>query len=527
MELKIAGKQIETPLKPVGAAGEPIELVFLIPRYDGGKDLSAGTVYLMTTQDGATRTHYMNKTVEGNTIRAVWNGSFSSAGTVSIAVKITDMTAELWKSLSTTLTVSEAPAPVMMRAFSMLRTVNPDTEEPITVSERKIIVPDELRNIAVQNDENSETVKIVVPRYFDGHDLDQYTTILKTISSGGRADLTLEKLYSDDTEITFSWTLAPPQTSYSGELKLQIRFVGTGFKWETEEATVRIVESGDAEPVIPSTPSIVDGLIEQVNQYTEEAKGYADDAESAAERAEAAGLNPPKISENETWLIYDVSVGDYVDTGVLAKGSRGDPGSTITGIERTAGNGAPGTIDTYTVTLSDASTYNFQVYNGKDGAGAGDMNSLVYDPQGKATDIFKYVDDKLAGADSNVTADEVTFSDGETFQQKYDSGELTGPSGVTPAFSIGTVETLSSEESATATVTGTTDAPVLNLGIPKGKDGSDATVTVDSEVSSTSENPVQNKAVKAYVDGKIAYGTDDLTAGTSALETGKLYFVYE
>lgn len=36
---------------------------------------------------------------------------------------------------------------------------------------------------------------------------------------------------------------------------------------------------------------------------------------------------------------------------------------------------------------------------------------------------------------------------------------------------------------------------------------------------------------KAEVDTKFApkytYGTDDLTAGTSKLETGKLYFVYE
>lgn len=30
-----------------------------------------------------------------------------------------------------------------------------------------------------------------------------------------------------------------------------------------------------------------------------------------------------------------------------------------------------------------------------------------------------------------------------------------------------------------------------------------------------------------YADGKIAYSTSDLTAGTSALTTGKLYVVYE
>lgn len=110
-------------------------------------------------------------------------------------------------------------------------------------------------------------------------------------------------------------------------------------------------------------------------------------------------------------------------------GEDGADGSSIQSIVRTAGNGAPGTTDTYTVALTDGSKTTFHVYNGKDGEGAGDMTARVYDPTGKAQDIFKYVDDKLKDIDVDVTADEVTFADGETFQQKYDSGELTGPIG--------------------------------------------------------------------------------------------------
>ena len=66
---------------------------------------------------------------------------------------------------------------------------------------------------------------------------------------------------------------------------------------------------------------------------------------------------------------------------------------------------------------------------GPAGSGTGDMTAAVYDPQGKAQDIFKYVDDKTKDIDVDVTADEVTFADGQTFQQKYDSGDLTGPQG--------------------------------------------------------------------------------------------------
>lgn len=77
-------------------------------------------------------------------------------------------------------------------------------------------------------------------------------------------------------------------------------------------------------------------------------------------------------------------------------GATGTPGSSIESIIRTSGTGAPGTTDTYTITLTDGSTSEFFVYNGKDGTGAGDMSAGIYDPQGKAQDIFKYVDDKCA-----------------------------------------------------------------------------------------------------------------------------------
>lgn len=74
----------------------------------------------------------------------------------------------------------------------------------------------------------------------------------------------------------------------------------------------------------------------------------------------------------------------------------GKPGVGIKSIERTGGDGTPGMDDTYTITLTDGSTTEFYVYNGKDGMGSGDMDASVYDPQGKNTDVFKYVDDALA-----------------------------------------------------------------------------------------------------------------------------------
>ena len=74
------------------------------------------------------------------------------------------------------------------------------------------------------------------------------------------------------------------------------------------------------------------------------------------------------------------------------QGPKGNPGSSIQKIERTAGTGAAGTVDTYTVTLTDGTTTDFQVRNGADGQGAGDMRLAVYDPRGLARDVFAYAD---------------------------------------------------------------------------------------------------------------------------------------
>ena len=48
-------------------------------------------------------------------------------------------------------------------------------------------------------------------------------------------------------------------------------------------------------------------------------------------------------------------------------------GATITNVAKTAGNSAPWTTDTYTISLSDGQDFNFFVYHGRDGRGSGDV----------------------------------------------------------------------------------------------------------------------------------------------------------
>ena len=83
----------------------------------------------------------------------------------------------------------------------------------------------------------------------------------------------------------------------------------------------------------------------------------------------------------------------------------------------------------------------------------------------------------------------------------------TGEAGKAATIAISTVTTGEAGTGVSVTNSGTTSAAVFNFVIPKGKDGG---VTVDSALSSTSTNPVQNKVINTALNKK---------ANTSSLAT--------
>lgn len=83
---------------------------------------------------------------------------------------------------------------------------------------------------------------------------------------------------------------------------------------------------------------------------------------------------------------------------------------------------------------------------------------------------------------------------------------LQGPAGSAATITIGSVTTSAPGTSAQVTNRGTSSAAVLDFVLPKGKDGADGGVTVDDALSSTSTNPVQNKAIYNALLDKV--GTD-------------------
>ena len=75
-----------------------------------------------------------------------------------------------------------------------------------------------------------------------------------------------------------------------------------------------------------------------------------------------------------------------------------------------------------------------------------------------------------------------------------------GDTGTAASIKIGSVTTGAAGSNASVTNSGTASNVVLDFILPRGKDGADGGIVVDTELSDTSTNPVQNKVVKMNMD---------------------------
>lgn len=156
-----------------------------------------------------------------------------------------------------------------------------------------------------------------------------------------------------------------------------------------------------AETAADAAESASSGVSAYVDQAQQSASSAAEsataseDAKNAAESAKYA-IENLEVSSETLETGQDATVEKSIVDGIVhflfglprgERGERGEKGSSIDKIERTSGNGAPGTTDTYTITTSDQQQYTFTVYNGADGLGSGDMRASVYDPYGNQKPI--------------------------------------------------------------------------------------------------------------------------------------------
>lgn len=240
-------------------------------------------------------------------------------------------------------------------------------------------------------------------------------------------------------------------------------------------------------------------------------------------------------------------------------------GRGISTIERTSGDGSAGSLDTYTITYTDNTTSTFSVRNGIDGqifnvkgvvantsalpaASAANSGNAYF--VGTATPYLLYACVLSGGAytwlnlgsisgvkgDKGDTGTSITsltgnavnkgqgkrafvldvgLSNGTSKTFEYDIVDGTngtnGTNGTDGADGRGIVSIARTAGTGAAGTTDTytityTDKTTSTFSVYNGQDGTGTAVTVDSELSDTSTNPVQNKVIKAALDNVQASG---------------------
>ena len=214
---------------------------------------------------------------------------------------------------------------------------------------------------------------------------------------------------------TVTAAITEQMTAVAGDVRCEIvlkdstKTIGTGnFVLEVERAALG-EDTDISETVIPD---IIDA-----------AERNAERAEAAAAIAEAADLHPPYIGENDNWYVFDVSSEQYVDSGVDARGDDGEDGTSIANITKT---GTSGLVDTYTVTLTDGTTYTFTVTNGQNGTDGQDGQDGADGEDGVGiADIEKT---STVGLVDTYT---ITLTDGTTYTFTVTNGQNAIPGGGT------------------------------------------------------------------------------------------------
>ena len=112
----------------------------------------------------------------------------------------------------------------------------------------------------------------------------------------------------------------------------------------------------------------------------------------------------------------------------------------------------------------------------------------------------------------------ITFDDGSTTTYTVTNGAKgdKGDTGATPNLTIGTVETLEPTEDATATITGTAENPVLNLGIPQGRTGE---VTYE-DLESILPRDTASGTIASFPDGQSVIPMHSLKVSLEPIQSG-------
>ena len=294
------------------------------------------------------------------------------------------------------------------------------SETPVCIIDpetRTITVPPEYQLLGVENDKQVERIPFRCPKVVgDNQDLSQdYTLFVNYVNANGDPDAyKINDMQVEGDNITFSWLLEEKVTLYQGDI--QISFCGIIPGDEQEDP-----DKNRWGTTINTDCTVLTGLkcTQQVAESNPDALvqiwAAIDELKAGGGGTGTPGKDGREIElQNNGTAIQWRYVGDesWTDLVQLSEitGAKGDPGE-----------------DGTTPTIGENGNW--------------------------------YLGDTDTGKPSRGEKGE-----------PGDKGD-SGPTGATPNIQIGTVQTLDPGQQATASMTGTPENPLLNLGIPKGEKG--------------------------------------------------------
>lgn len=286
---------------------------------------------------------------------------------------------------------------------------------------RTVSIPESMSVLGVEHDDDVHRLYFQIPKMYGDTDLSDFDIRINYMNAAGEGDVyaVTDKEVSGD-NITFSWLVGRHAFAQRGD----VIFIVCLKQTDDEGNVVK-----EFNTTVTTLPPVLEGL----------------------ETSELVIQDNPDIIEQILARLDDLE-----ENG----GGGGTPGKDGVGIQKIEKTGTAGLVDTYTITLTDSTTYTFTVKNGEDG-NPGD--------NGITPTIGENGNWYLGEADTGKPSRGERGDPG----QKGDPGEKGDPgqTGATPDIQIGTVQTLEPGQQATASMTGTPENPVLNLGIPKGEKG--------------------------------------------------------
>lgn len=281
---------------------------------------------------------------------------------------------------------------------------------------RTVSIPESMSVLGVEHDDDVHRLYFQIPKMYGDTDLSDFDIRINYMNAAGDGDVyaVTDKEVSGD-NITFSWLVGRHAFAQRGD----VIFIVCLKQTDDEGNVVK-----EFNTTVTTLPPVLEGL----------------------ETSELVIQDNPDIIEQILARLDDLE-----ENG---GGGAGTPGKDGVGIDRIEKTNTQGLVDTYTIYLTDGSNYTFTVRNGAKGE-KGDKGDKG---------------DKGEKGDTGETGPQgPTGPQGETGPQGPEGPQgPKGEIGATPNIQIGTVQTLEPGQQATASVSGTPENPLLNLGIPKG-----------------------------------------------------------